>query len=152
MIEVASKYFGQSKQIDWVIKHACRGLLKQGHKKVLAMFGYADASHVVINNFSIDRLVKLGDNLNFQFEVKTKDKNLGKLRIEFVIDFMKANGKTSGKIFKVCEGEYLSSQKSINKYFSFRPISTRKYYVGRHRISIVINGKKVTGESFELLT
>lgn len=151
VVNIATQYLGQSKQTDWVIKHASRGLLKQGHKQVLTLFGYANASHVTVNKFNIDPVVQCGEKLNFQFDVKTKYKNLGKLRIEFVIDFMKANGKMAGKIFKVCEGEYLSNQKSIAKYFSFKPISTRKYYLGKHRISILVNGDTLTSKNFELV-
>ena len=150
VIEIAAKYLGQSKPVDWVIKHACRGLLKQGQKQVLSMFGFTDSDHVLINNFSVDLQVNLGEKLNFEFELKATDKHLGKLRVEFIVDFMKANGKTAGKIFKICEGEYLADQKSITKYFSFKPISTRKYYVGGHRISIVVNGDVRASKDFEL--
>ena len=75
---------------------------------------------------------------------------LGKLRLEFVIDFVKANGKTSGKIFKISEGEYDQATRRIEKYFSFKPISTRKYYAGEHAITIVINGNKIETQSFML--
>lgn len=151
VVDIATQYLGQSKQTDWVIKHACRGLLKQGHKQVLTLFGYSKASHVTVKQLTIDRQVKLGDKLNFGFELKTTDKYLGKLRVEFIIDFMKANGKTAGKIFKICEGEYLSNQKLITKYFSFKPISTRKYYLGKHQLSVVVNGSAIGSKEFELL-
>ncbi len=151
VLDVARKYLGKSKEIDWVIKHACRGLLKQGDKNVLSLFGYTDASHVNVEGFLAERKVRLGERLNFEFDISTKFEKLGKLRLEFLIDFMKSNGKTAAKIFKIGEGEYHSSKKEITKYFSFKPISTRKYYLGRHRISIVINGEVVVGQDFKLV-
>jgi len=151
LVEIATQYLGQSKQIDWVIKHACRGLLKQGHKQVLTLFGYSKASHVTLKQLTLDPQVKLGDKLNFGFELKTTDKYLGKLRVEFVIHFMKANGKTVGKVFKICEGEYLVDQKLIAKYFSFKAISTRKYYLGKHQLSVVVNGETLVSKDFKLV-
>jgi len=150
VIEIAKKYLGKSKNIDWAIKHACRGLLKQGNKKILYLFGYKESKHLEVNNLIIDKKAMLGEKFNFQFEINTKKKQLGMLRIEFIIEFMKANGKLAGKIFKISEGLYSGKNKQINKYFSFKLISTRKYYLGEHKISIVINGDKIKTASFQL--
>jgi len=151
IVNIARQHLGQSKNTDWVIKHACRGLLKQGHKEVLSLFGYTSAHHTMIDGFKIDKTVKLGERVNFEFAIKTESAKLGKLRLEFVIDFMKANGKQAGKIFKISEGEFPEQQKRISKYFSFKPISTRKYYPGSHSLSLVINGEKLSTLDFELL-
>ena len=156
VISIVSKYFSRppsdrSKEVDWVIKHACRGLLKQGNKEVLRLFGYANPNHISVNKFISDRSVKLGEHLNFSFNLQTVKKSLGNLRVEFIIEFMKANGKTAGKIFKVCEGNYYESEKAILKYFSFKKISTRKYYLGEHQITIVVNGENFESLKFKLI-
>jgi 3-methyladenine DNA glycosylase AlkC len=150
LIEVAKQYLGQSSEVDWVIKHACRGLLKAGDKNVLPLFGYTDAEHVQVKNLKADASVVLGDKLNFEFDLESKNGALGKLRLEFIIDFVKANGKTSGKVFKISEGNYEQAIRRVEKYFSFKPISTRKYYAGNHSISIIINGNIVAAQSFLL--
>jgi len=150
LIHVAKQYLGQSPNVDWVIKHACRGLLKAGDKSVLPLFGYTDAKHVQLKSFKADAQVLMGEKLNFEFDLQSNSGVLGKLRLEFVIDFVKASGKTSGKVFKISEGEYDQSSRRITKYFSFKPISTRKYYTGEHAISIVINGNKIATQSFIL--
>jgi 3-methyladenine DNA glycosylase AlkC len=152
LLEIAEKNLGKrvknKVEVDWVIKHACRGLLKQGNKKVLSLFGYTHTKHIKVNDFYVDEIVTLGGRLNFKFKLLTNKKPLGKLRIEFIIDFMKKNGKPAGKIFKVCEGHYLESEKIIKKHFSFKQISTRKYYLGQHAISIIINGEKIITKNF----
>ncbi|PCI71441.1 MAG: DNA alkylation repair protein [Gammaproteobacteria bacterium] len=151
VIEIASQYLGRSKDIDWVIKHACRGLLKQGNKKVLQLFGFLDVGHIKVTNFRLDESVCLEERLNFSFELKSTKESLEKLRVEFTIDFMKANGKTAGKIFKICEGDYNEKAKSIKKTYSFKKISTRKYYVGEHQLHIVINGEVFDSKKFSLV-
>jgi len=147
VIEIAEKYLGKSKEIDWVIKHACRGLLKKGDKKVMSIFGLAEAKHVD----KVDQQVSKGEKLNFEFELFSKTKELGQLRLEFIIDFMKANGRTAGKIFKISEGDYSSNKRYVSKYFSFKQITTRKYYAGEHFISIVVNGDIVAKKAFQLI-
>ena len=39
---------------------------------------------------------------------------------------------------------------TFNKEYSFKPISTRKYYSGTHFISLIINGKEFEKSAFEL--
>ena len=150
VVKIAKQHIGISTQSDWVIKHACRGLLKQGHKQVLQIFGYTDASHVTLNNFKVNKKILMGDKINFEFELTTNSKELGKLRLEFIINFRKANGKLAPKVFKISEGEYTQSTKHFAKYFSFKKISTRKYYSGDHTISIIINGVNVATKDFKL--
>jgi len=151
VIAATKQYLGQSKNIDWVIKHACRGLLKKGDIEVLSLFGFSKADHVKIKQFEFEQCVRIGEKQNFKFEIHTEKEALGKLRIEFIVGFMKANGMRSEKIFKITEGEYKDQQKTIVKYFSFKPISTRKYYSGVHDLFIVINGIKVKQATFELV-
>src|SRR5690606_35514298 len=43
VIELAKKWYGTSKEVDWVIKHGCRTLLKQGNPDVMALFGFDTA-------------------------------------------------------------------------------------------------------------
>ena len=150
VVDLAEQYLGQSKNVDWVIKHACRGLLKSGDKRVLELFGFAKTEHVQIEGFKVDSTVKRGDKLCFEFAIRTQQLSLGSLRIEVIIDFMKSNGSNAGKIFKISEGEFREASKEVYKCFSFKPISTRKYYPGTHQLTIVINGKKMASKSFQL--
>ena len=147
---LSKKWFGFSSEVDWVIKHASRTLLKQGDSDVLKLFGYQNSTHVKIKNFNIQKKVKMGNNIEFSFRIESKE-NLGKLRIEYAVDFVKANGKQSGKVFMISEGTYNTCKKEIHKHYSFRKITTRKYYPGIHAISIIINGKIMCRSDFILV-
>ncbi len=151
IVEVAKQYYGQSKQTDWVIKHACRTLLKQGHNKVLELFGYKAAKHINLNHFEVSPQVKLGEKLTFSFSLHTLSDQLGMLRLEFKLYFLKANGSLSGKVFKITEGKFEQKTKQIEKSFSFKPITTRKYYLGTHSLSILVNGEEKLNQEFELI-
>ena len=43
------------------------------------------------------------------------------------------------------------SNLDISKKYSFKPISTRKYYIGKHHISIIVNGEELIKKEFELI-
>jgi 3-methyladenine DNA glycosylase AlkC len=134
----------------WLVKHACRGLLKSAHPAVLTLFGFISPDHIHVENFKLDEKVWLGNKLNFSFSLNALQ-SLGKCRCEFVISFMKKNGKQADKIFKISESEIKSKNKEISKQFSFKTISTRKYYPGEHKLTLVVNGVKMATKSFTLL-
>lgn len=149
---LAQQWLGKDLNTDRLIKHACRTLLKQGDQKTLSLFGYAKAEHVKVNHFNTQSKVAMGDKLSFSFTLNSQKKQLGKCRIEFAIDFVKANGSLSRKVFKISEADYKDKEKHISKYFSFKLISTRRYYSGVHVLTIIINGIDQVSKHFKLDT
>jgi 3-methyladenine DNA glycosylase AlkC len=146
---IAKKWIGKNKNRDWVVKHACRTLLKKGDIQVLSLFGYLNPTHLNIKNFNIDKEVIMGNKIEFEFNILS-EKPLGKLRVEYAMYFMKANGKNAKKVFSISESTVSENIKLINKKHSFKKISTRKYYKGEHFISIIINGIEFEKISFVL--
>lgn len=138
-----------SKNRIWLVKHGCRGLLKSAHPAVLTLFGFASPEHIQLQQLQVDKSVSLGGKLNFSFLLMSST-TLGKCRLEFAIGFMKKNGKQADKIFKISESDISANKKSFHKQFSFKAISTRKYYPGTHQISIILNGVKMATQDFEL--
>lgn len=151
VLTLAKKWLGQSQEIDGIIKHGCRTLLKQGRTEALELFGFGNPEKIKLSDFHIESDVKMGEKIEFGFSISSDEGQLGKLRIEYAIDFMKSNGKQSAKVFKISEGNYTDSVKRITRRYSFRKITTRKYYSGLHGISIIINGKEFTRDEFVLL-
>ncbi len=149
IVDTAKQWLGQHDDTDWLIKHACRSLLKQSHSGALALFGFLPPDHVRIDTIRISKSVTIGQNLDIHFSLSSPQK-LGKLRLEYIIDFVKANGKTSPKVFQISESTLALTNKTYSKSHSFKPISTRRYYTGQHGISIIINGQRMTSDHFEL--
>ncbi len=140
VIKLTNKWLGYSQNINKLLKHGCRTLLKLGNNEVLQFFGLKPPSHVEIKNLIIQKDVKLGSELEFSFELDSKQ-NLGLLRIEYQMEFLRQNNRYSKKMFKISESKIDKKNKTVVKKHSFRPISTRKYYIGEQRLSVVINGK-----------
>jgi 3-methyladenine DNA glycosylase AlkC len=151
VLALAKKWLGKSKKTDWVVKHGCRTLLKKGDARALKLFAILKPKHVLVQKLKIDKTVKRGQRLGFSFELISSKKQLGKLRIEYVINFMKKNGEQAPKVFKISEAEVLTKEKKVNKEHSFKLISTRKYYPGEHGLFVIVNGEEKARGRFKLL-
>jgi len=140
------------KNVDWVIKHGSRTLLKQGCKEALTLFGVASVENLSVQDFEIiTPVVKVGDSLEFQFQINNHNSISTKIRVEYLIFYKKANGELSRKIYKISEKEYSKNSKTlINRKQSFKKITTRKFYAGKHTISIVINGAEMCDGHFHV--
>ena len=150
MLKVCKKWIGKSPRTDWIIKHACRTLLKAGDKRALMLFGYGNPATIEIRKFKADKEVKIGDALNYSFEVINKDIKSLTVRIEYAITYVKSTGKTSRKVFKITENDYKPGKYFFNKKQSFANMSTRKHFPGDHSIDIIINGEVKKNKKFNV--
>jgi len=150
VINLAKQWLGNHPDTDWLVKHACRTLLKQGEPKVMRLFGFKKASHVAFTKFKLEKSVPRGKSLNFSFSLNTQQNQLGKLRLEYAVGFLRANGQLSEKVFKISEAHYQDQKRDVVKTHSFEPITTRRYYPGKHCISIIINGNAIAKRYFHL--
>ena len=148
LIDLAKRWIGQNKETDWIVKHACRTLLKQGEPEILALFGLTTPTHVGIEAFTLQSSVELEQALEYSFVLQSNQGPLGKLRIEYAIDFMKSNGKQSRKLFKIGESDYAQTRKRVEKRHSFKSISTRKHYPGEHGFALIVNGQEMVSGEF----
>ncbi|MDO6763312.1 DNA alkylation repair protein [Agarivorans sp. 1_MG-2023] len=140
-----------SEEVEWVIKHATRSLVKQGHPLSFPLLGYTAKPQIELEEFALLKpQVKMGDSLTFALAIRAKQAKQ-KFVLDFAVHFVKANGKTAAKVFKL---KNLSLNKdemfAIEKQHSFKAISTRKYYPGEHFVALHINGQEIARLGFEL--
>ena len=150
VIKIARNWLGKSKSTDWIVKHGCRTLLREGNTQVLLLFGFQEPAAIAIKNLTVTSVVQTGAAIEFSFELISKNDLLGKVRLEYMIDFMKSNGRQAPKIFKISEGNFTVARRTITKSHSFRPITPRKYYPGKHGLRIIVNGREMAATNFEL--
>jgi len=153
VIILSKKWKGKTPEIDKLLKHACRTLLKQGNTEVMELFGFRETSMILINDFQIQTpKVKIGDYVSFSFKLENTSNIASKIRIEYGIYYQKANKTLSKKVFKISEKEYPgNSTTTISRKQSFKIITTRKFYQGQHQLSIIINGNEFDKHNFELI-
>lgn len=153
VIDLAKKWHGKSKEIDWVIKHGCRTLLKQGNPKIMELFGLGSVKNICIENFQISTPeVKVGNSLEFSFNLLNNSDGKAKIRLEYGIYYQKANGTLARKVHKISEKEYAgNSAKQITRKHSFKVVTTRKFHPGLHQVAVIINGNEFEKYNFELV-
>lgn len=131
---------GQHPHSDWIIKHACRSLLKASHPVALALFGYQAPFGLNVASFSTNKSqIQEGEHLHISASLNAPEK-LGKLRVEYLIHYVKANGQTSAKVFIFSEGEFNEARKLFTRRHSFERMTTRIHYPGDHKIELRVNG------------
>lgn len=150
--EVAARWMKDAtKERQWLVRHALRTLVKQGHPKALAALGF-DEAEVDLARLAIKTpVVTFGDALEFEVELQSKAANDQKLVIDYVVHHMKANGSLTPKVFKWTTITLPAggAHKAQRKH-AIRPITTRRYYPGLHKLEIVANGKSLGVIDFEL--
>lgn len=148
VLEIARKWKGISKETDAIIKHGCRTLLKQGHAEILQYYGLSSAQ-VELSNFKIlTPKVKIGGALEFSFSIRNTSAAEQKVRLEYAVYYMKSNGQLSKKVFKISERIYQPGEEAaVIRKQKFVLITTRTFYAGKHKMSVIINGQeKETGD------
>jgi len=147
---LAKDWYGKNEYTDWIVKHGCRTLLKKGNHDVLAIFGFHDTTSIDVGEFALEAAsASIGDDIIFSFTILTKEAT--KVRLEYGIDYVKANGKRNRKIFQISEISLKENEKkSYTKKHSLADLSTRKHYPGIHSITLIVNGVEQGKLDFDL--
>ncbi len=152
VLKTSKKWMCRSKETDALVKHAMRTLLKSNYPGSMELFGYAAPGEIAVKNFSVvTSEIRIGDKIEFRFKIVNTSKKIKKVRLEYAIHFLLANGKNTKKVFKISEREMKPGEKlSVNRKHSFRIITTRTYYPGTHYVSAIVNGTEEEKKAFEL--
>jgi 3-methyladenine DNA glycosylase AlkC len=143
VLDISERWYGENDNTDWVVKHGCRTLLKAGNPRALLLFGFCDPVNIHIDNLQLGvEKLAIGEVLQFSFILKNDTVEHAKVRLEYTVDFQKASGKRSKKVFQISERVYPPGRHTITKKHSFKNMSTRKHHPGQHLIGIVVNGEE----------
>ncbi|WP_438448840.1 DNA alkylation repair protein [Gorillibacterium sp. sgz5001074] len=155
VLGLAADWIGRDPCTDRILKHACRTLLKKGHPEALRLFGFADedgpgAEAVAVKELELTpQVLRIGEELIFCFRISAPE--AASFRLQFAVDYRKANGGTSAKRFHIGEKRGFQGEEQITRRLSFKDLSTRKHYPGEHRLTILVNGIAAASEMFTLL-
>jgi 3-methyladenine DNA glycosylase AlkC len=142
-----------SKEMKQLIRHACRTLIKQGHPRVFPILGYSENPRVTISKFgTVSDSVALGEDIIVEASLMSESNRDQKLVVDYIIHHVKANGKTSPKVYKWTTVDLAAGENIIiRKTHKFRPVTVRKYYAGEHYIELLINGGTKQKLNFDLV-
>lgn len=125
----------------WVTRHGLRTLIKRADPVALTLVGFAGTDLTVEAPRLSRPSLSWGGSLEFAGRVANHGSVPANVAIDYVVGFVRANGSTSRKTFKLAtRGIAPGESVEIIKTHSFRPITTRTYYPGIHSVSIQANG------------
>ena len=136
----------------WLINHALRTLIKKGDKQALSILGFNDSQEINIKEISITPIEpSIGEFVNISVVLENINNDTKNCLVDFSIDYVKANKKSSKKVFKL-KSFTLGSNKTIqlSKKVSLKEMTTRKHYPGLHKVFLHINGDEAEIGSFKL--
>ncbi|MDR3597995.1 DNA alkylation repair protein [Clostridium sp.] len=148
VLEIAQRWIGNNKDTDWILRQGCRTLIKKANPKAMALFGYTDfsAEKPLFKNalLSVEpKELHIGDSCELNYSLDIDWTTSPQIRLEYGIDFIKANGKPSRKLFLLSDKTVPSCThlQGIRKH-SFADLTTRKHYPGIHKIVLLVNGQE----------
>ena len=142
-----------SENRQWIIRHALRSAVKRGEQGALQVLGFGNAAKVEIRHAKVSPArVKKSAGVNVSFEVANAAPRVQRLLVDLCVHFIKANGKTRPKVFKLRSMVLAArASESFSKRLSLKDLTTRKHYPGVHRVEVVINGRAMMLGKFDLM-
>jgi 3-methyladenine DNA glycosylase AlkC len=137
------------KEMDYIIRHALRTLIKDGNPKALKLLGVSHEADVRVSNFKVPKEVKMNTTLYFSFSFEANEE--AHIVADYVLYFQNKLGKLNGrKVFKLkkfslAKGESITLTK---RHMLREHMTTRKLFRGKHEIEIQINGKSFGKKAF----
>lgn len=134
----------------WVVKHALRTLVKQGHADALALLGLRRDSPAVVEQLIVaPERARIGDTITVEAKICNGTNETQPVMIDLRLYFVKANGSTSPKVFKGASLRLAPGEEGrVRKRISLAQHTTRTHYPGQHHVEALVNGEVKASASF----
>ncbi|MFT4937725.1 MAG: 3-methyladenine DNA glycosylase AlkC [Paraglaciecola sp.] len=153
LVDTAQRWLqNASEQRRWIIRHALRSAIKRAEPGALSVLGYGDPVKVLIDNVALSPdVVNLGEHVVIGFDISTKNQVTASIMLDCRVHFVKANGQSKAKVFKLKELNLVAGQSQrIEKKISLQQMTTRTHYPGIHKVELQINGRITSLGEFEI--
>lgn len=156
VIGIARRWMGSSTRTDWIVRHGCRSLIRKANPEIMAIFGYAEEEDhtplVAAAALSVDPAVlRIGESCVLSYELRVREGEPVRIRVEYGIDFVKAGGKTSRKLFLLSDKTVPGGARlSAVRTHRWADLTTRRHYPGGHRIVLLVNGREIASTELVL--
>lgn len=156
VIGIAQRWKGENVLTDWIVRHACRSLIRKAVPEIMRLFGYAEEAEntPLVSSASLSvspAVVRVGGSCELRYSLEIAQGDPVRIRIEYGIDFVKAGGKVSRKLFLLSD-KTVPGGSSLNAKRTHRwaDLTTRRHYPGEHRITLLVNGREAASALLQL--
>jgi 3-methyladenine DNA glycosylase AlkC len=134
-----------------LLRHASRTLIKQGDARVLAAWGLGGRLRGQAALKITPARIALGGAVRLALTLRSTARAAQTLHIDYAVHHVKADGSTSPKVFKGWHVTLAPREaRTLERQHAVRPITTRVYHPGRHRVVVQVNGQPVAEAAFAL--
>ncbi len=140
-----------SKEMDYILRHALRTLVKQGSKEALELLGYKSHGSFEVSEFELhDETVCVGASLGFRVSIQAKEALA--LMVDYIMHYQTKSGALSPKVHKLKKVTLKKDEVlTLHKKHLFKAnMTTRTLYNGEHKVELQINGKSCGVKCFVL--
>lgn len=134
---------GASRDRQWIVTHALRSLVKAGHRDALDLLGAGAQPKITLADVRIaPKRVKIGGRVDSTLSLVSTARAPQDLLIDYVVHYVKADGRTSPKVFKLKRITLGRGEAAPLRFaIKFANLTTRRHYPGRHSVSLRVNGR-----------
>lgn len=139
------------KEMDYILRHALRTLVKKGDKDALALLGYKSQGSFEVSEFGLHNdTVYVGESLGFSVCIEAKDELA--LMVDYIVHYQTKLGTLSAKVHKLKKVTLKKDEVlTLHKKHLFKAnMTTRTLYNGEHKVELQINGKSCGVKCFVL--
>jgi 3-methyladenine DNA glycosylase AlkC len=154
LVETCQRWMTRSTpERQWIIRHALRSAVKRGESGALKILGVGEVAKVAVERAAFTpKRVPIGRAVSFSFDIVNTSSKQQHLLIDFKVYFMKSNGNSNPKVFKLKTIDLAPRARvRLGKSVSLRNMTTRKHYPGAHRVDILVNGKAYPAGAFTVI-
>jgi 3-methyladenine DNA glycosylase AlkC len=154
-IEILTRWRDSKKQnpkeMEYILKHALRTLVKDGNREAIHLLGFSQARHIRVTHLNLPKAVAMNTHLEFSCVIEADEDT--EALVDYILYFQnKAGELSSKKVFKL--GTFSIGGKipiTLSKRHLLRQfMTTRTLYAGKHALEIQINGVVCARAEFEL--
>jgi hypothetical protein len=133
-----------------LIRHALRSAVKRGEHAALEVLGFGATGAAEVERMTMEpRRPRIGETIRISFTLRNSGQDRAAFNVDLRVHFVKANGTTSPKVFRVREVTLVPGERrDLSKLVSLRQQTTRTHYSGRHDVEVVVNGATQARDSF----
>lgn len=136
-----------------LLRHASRTLIKRGDARVLSAWGLGQALAGTATLAIAPSKARLGeDGVTLDVDLRSTARAPQPLEIDYAVHHVKAHGGATAKVFKGWKLVLGAGEtRLLRKRHALKPITTRRYHAGWHRVELLVNGQAVAEAGFELV-
>ncbi len=152
VLDICQRWQGESPNTDWIIRRACRTLVRASDTRAMRLLDLATTSGLSVRELELDTdHPEIGEHLHYRFVLSVGQVQAVLILLELGVEHLVQERWAVRRTFKLREGPFAPGEHIIARRLALVQRSTRTWRPGTHRLSILANGQELDSAEFDLL-